>query len=65
MQQKVTRSLIGAIHDAADDLGRATGEISCIVALLEHPRRNRKDIIEWAETMRSLGWVEQGGPVWP
>lgn len=64
-RQRVTRALIQDIKDAADDLGRATGEISCIVSLLEHPKRNREDIKEWCASMHELGWTERDGRVWP
>lgn len=64
-KQMVTRETIHEIHEAADNLGRFCGEISCVVLLLDHPFRNRKDIKDWAMQMRQLGYTERDGTVWP
>ena len=39
-------------------LNCAAGEIVTIVTLLEHPKRNRREIREWCRDVERLGWTD-------
>ena len=57
------RLSLDEFDDLIQNMGRAVGELQCVVELLEHPKRNRKNLKEWCRNIHELGWMSSH--YWP